>query len=112
MPLSRDRRTHQMQEFGWGLSLSHCPGDGLEEREGGLAGRAPPMIPPFLAPKAPEMFFTLKSCCAEGAEENFASNSGRGGGGVQGRGGGLLLLLPAVLIHPCIAPNSVFDSTL
>ena len=51
------------------------------------------MVPPTLAP---EFFFQAESSCAKGMEENFDSNSGRGGGGslsgggsgVQGGGGG------------------------
>ena len=59
---------------------------------GGVAGpRPPPMVPPIPVPLAPGKCFKLKSSCAEGREEIYASNSGGGGaldgGGIK-RGGG------------------------
>ena len=72
-----------------------CGCGGLEERRGGggLAGKKQqpdgmshrggwPDPPPPMGPgrPAPENF-KLQSSCAKGAEGNFASNSGRGGGG-------------------------------
>ena len=65
---------------------------------GGGGGRTP--TPASHGPPYPTFgtgnFLNLKSYCAKGAEEYFASNSGRGGGG----GGGIFLWLSAVLIHP------------
>ena len=46
------------------------------------------MVPPTPAPKAPQKIVKVKTSCVKGAEEKFASNSGRGGGGgARGLGG-------------------------
>ena len=89
-------------------------GEGREvlEEGGDGVGRTPPppMVPPNPVPEAPEKILKIKSSCAKGAEENFASNSGRGGGGggegVWGGGGSRggppppILWLSAGLKHP------------
>ena len=93
--------------------------DALEERRGVVGGGGGVGRNALLlwshdpGTKGAGKFFQAKSSCVKGTEENFASNSGRGGGGVwpapdpwphhlkeEGGGGGLLLWLLAVLIHP------------
>ena len=94
--IGRLRRATALHELGRWLWRGVCWGgvvrDVLEERRwrGGRVGSPPPpMVPPGPAPKALENIFKLKSSCAKSAEENFASNSGRGGeGGRGGPGGG------------------------
>ena len=85
----------------WTKGAGGGGGGGCIGREGGGGGWTPPppMVPPTPAPKAPEKFFKAKPSWAKGTEENFASNSGRGGGSRRGETP-LLLWLSAVLIHP------------
>ena len=106
-----DRRRLALSDGnGWLMGVG--PRDVLEEKRGGLRGACPP--PPSFDPLYPGAkgagnFVLLQSSCAKGAEENFASNSGREGRGGGGARGGPRF--PATPCCNCNYPNQCPPST-